>query len=75
MLVIGDHAMSKAERAIRALILHDWEDAREWASALTALSDVTDAQLDERVRLAVDSPAKRVRGSRTPEKAKNRFRR
>ena len=57
--------MSYAEHALRTLILHDWEDAGEWASALTALSDVTDAQLDERVRSEIDSPAKRVHGSRT----------
>jgi hypothetical protein len=67
--------MSYAEHAIRALILHDWKDAREWASALTALSDVTDAQLDERVRLAIVSPPERVRGFPTFEKAKSRFRR
>lgn len=47
--------MPYTERAIRALILHDWEDAREWASALTALSDMTDSQLDD-LRRAIVSP-------------------
>ncbi len=53
--------MPYTERAIRALILHNWEDAREWASALTALSDMTDGQLDD-LRRAIVSPSEPVHG-------------
>jgi len=64
--------MSCTERAIRALILHNWEDAREWASALTALSDVTEGQLDDRLRRAIVSPLEPVHESHRPTKANGR---
>lgn len=72
MPVIGVSAMSYAEHAIRALILHDWKDAREWASALTALSDVTDGQIDERLRQAIISPSEPVHESHRPTRANGR---
>jgi hypothetical protein len=53
--------MSPTEQAIRALIHHSWQDAKEWASALATLSDVTDSQLDERCgeqSLPVHRPSK-----------------
>jgi hypothetical protein len=59
--------MPQTERAIRALILHNWQDAREWASALTALSEVTDGQLDESLRQVNVSPSERVRNARRSE--------
>jgi len=63
--------MSCAERAIRALILHDWKDARERKSALTVPGDVTDNQLEERVRFAIISPSEPAQDIPTFEKAKS----
>jgi hypothetical protein len=62
--------MSCADHAIRALILHDWKDATEWASALAALSEVTDGQLDDRLHRAIVSYSQPVHGSHGPTKAK-----
>jgi len=64
--------MSYTDLAIRAIILHTWEDAREWASALTALSDVTEGQLDERLRRAIVSPSEVLQGSQRAAKANGR---
>ncbi|MCP5364781.1 MAG: hypothetical protein H6905_06110 [Hyphomicrobiales bacterium] len=62
--------MSYTERAIQALILHEWEDAKEWAAALTAMSDLTDGQLDECLRRAIGSASETAHGSRRPRTAK-----
>lgn len=73
--MIKDLAMSYPEHAIRALILHNWKDAKEWASALTVLGELTDTQLDDQLPSGIVSTSESVQNSRRSEKANSRFRR
>jgi len=67
--------MQYVEHAIGSLVLHDWKDAKEWASALAVLSDLTDIQIDERLRLAMISPSELAQDCSKFETAETRFRR
>ena len=61
--------MSYPEHAVRALMLHNWKDAKEWASALTALGELTDTQLDHQLPSAIVSSSEPVQDSLRFKKA------